>query len=274
MATLRNDKPFETAGLTHLTGNWTGMWLEGTDPVLGDFVLSLPGADGTFELVAIQTGNELPATGQASFGYVMWTANFGMMQPNVAGLQSNSIPHWPMYDTAWTLTGPPQDLYPETSTIPVSRIESMTVNVRRDSDGDGISDHIDNCPFTHNILQEDDDIDGVGNACDCRPNDSSVQSTPPDATLFFLDVNTLAISADGPYGSDFDVFDVVQSNVPFDFLSGTCIATNFPFFATGVPIDSGPAIISYYLARYQNVCGDGPDHAGTGGVIVQIRECD
>ncbi|MCV9932948.1 thrombospondin type 3 repeat-containing protein [Flavobacterium sp. LS1R47] len=35
-----------------------------------------------------------------------------------------------------------------------------------DSDGDGILDINDNCPFVFNPLQEDDDKDGVGNVCD------------------------------------------------------------------------------------------------------------
>jgi len=35
-----------------------------------------------------------------------------------------------------------------------------------DNDGDGIDDDIDNCPNTSNVLQEDTDGDGVGNACD------------------------------------------------------------------------------------------------------------
>jgi hypothetical protein len=38
---------------------------------------------------------------------------------------------------------------------------------QNDSDGDGISGHIDNCPFNANPLQEDNDENGVGNACCC-----------------------------------------------------------------------------------------------------------
>ncbi|MFP9099831.1 hypothetical protein ACLI09_12315, partial [Flavobacterium sp. RHBU_24] len=38
-----------------------------------------------------------------------------------------------------------------------------------DSDGDGITNDVDNCPFTFNPLQEDGDHDGVGDICDNCP---------------------------------------------------------------------------------------------------------
>src|SRR5207247_1573133 len=38
-----------------------------------------------------------------------------------------------------------------------------------DADGDGILDHVDNCPRTPNPDQRDADADGAGDACDPRP---------------------------------------------------------------------------------------------------------
>jgi len=42
----------------------------------------------------------------------------------------------------------------------------------KDSDGDGVSDSIDNCPNNANAGQADSDGDGLGNVCDSCPNDA------------------------------------------------------------------------------------------------------
>ncbi len=47
-----------------------------------------------------------------------------------------------------------------------------------DSDGDGLYDHLDNCPSIHNPLQEDADGDGVGDVCDVCPGHND--KTDPD----------------------------------------------------------------------------------------------
>jgi rubredoxin len=40
------------------------------------------------------------------------------------------------------------------------------VTINKDTDEDGIPDHLDNCWLVHNPAQEDDDADSVGNVCD------------------------------------------------------------------------------------------------------------
>ncbi|WP_142784283.1 choice-of-anchor B family protein [Changchengzhania lutea] len=44
--------------------------------------------------------------------------------------------------------------------------EPVEITPITDSDGDGIEEGVDNCPFTANPNQEDEDNDGIGNVCD------------------------------------------------------------------------------------------------------------
>jgi hypothetical protein len=49
-----------------------------------------------------------------------------------------------------------------------------------DSDGDGIPDEIDNCPYVYNSDQKDSDGDGVGDLCDNCPNIANVDQVDTD----------------------------------------------------------------------------------------------
>ncbi len=54
------------------------------------------------------------------------------------------------------------------------------IDVTTDSDGDGIVDSEDNCPYVVNEDQEDGDVDGVGDVCDNCPEDYNSSQTDSD----------------------------------------------------------------------------------------------
>ncbi len=55
-------------------------------------------------------------------------------------------------------------------------MNTVSVYVEADTDGDGVPDINDNCPDDANPAQTDNDVDGYGVPCDCDDNDNSVTS--------------------------------------------------------------------------------------------------
>ncbi|HHP7236659.1 MAG TPA: thrombospondin type 3 repeat-containing protein [Desulfobacterales bacterium] len=73
-----------------------------------------------------------------------------------------------------------------------------------DTDGDGFPDHSDNCPFTAND-QMDRDLDGIGDACQCRGDftyDGDVDGS--DLAVFAADFGRTDCSATALCEGDFD----------------------------------------------------------------------
>ena len=76
-----------------------------------------------------------------------------------------------------------------------------------DSDDDGLADHVDNCPFTANSGQLDEDADGFGNACDCDFNQDGLCELS-DALRFLND-----FCADNPTYNDGTIDCTATQNV-------------------------------------------------------------
>ncbi|MGH9868074.1 MAG: metallophosphoesterase [Candidatus Polarisedimenticolia bacterium] len=135
----------------------------------------------------------------------------------------------------------------------------LSANGTGDVDGDGVADGTDNCPCVSNASQENTDLDALGNACDCSPQDGT-WSLIPAAADDSLDLGpaTSALSWNPAPGA-------MQSNLyrglvpaagPFAYIQ-TCF---LPGIVGGSATDaSTPAAgtILFYLVTGENLCGEG-----------------
>ena len=136
-----------------------------------------------------------------------------------------------------------------------------------DNDDDGIPDGVDNCPVVANNTQLDNDVDGVGDLCDCAMTIPGVSAMPDQlaATLTFDKVagGTLTWRR-GPQGHISHVYraDFTGSVFPY---SETCLVGGV---VTRQAVDAATPVTGsgfYYLVSGANICGEGPagmDSAG------------
>ena len=90
----------------------------------------------------------------------------------------------------------------------------------QDTDGDGVSDDLDNCPTVANANQADADGDGVGDACDNCVNVANPRVTPDAAT--YLGANPWATLTGGQRDDDHDGYGN-KCDAKFPAVAGTVV---------------------------------------------------
>ncbi|MBL7805281.1 MAG: thrombospondin type 3 repeat-containing protein [Saprospiraceae bacterium] len=78
-----------------------------------------------------------------------------------------------------------------------SDFNAAGINTNADSDSDGITDDLDNCPFLANPNQENNDGDGEGDLCDPDDDNDGIEDTNDDCPFVFNDQNNAVLSLDG-----------------------------------------------------------------------------
>ncbi len=128
------------------------------------------------------------------------------------------------------------------------KILTLTVK-EEDSDGDGVSNSIDNCPFIFNPLQEDGDGDGTGDVCDEREKtflrgdsniDGAVDISDAVNTLSFLFTGTGIVdckdAADANDDGEIDLSDAIYT-LNYLFSGGNIIKEPYPDRGTDSTLD-------------------------------------
>src|SRR5437762_5613150 len=154
-----------------------------TNTQLADFATGLPGS-AAFALRILPNGDVLVADSDAirrlnSLGATVQTYDApGEDSWSALSLDANATSFWAGNFSSsnfyrFNLATGAIELGPINTATGPSTLRGICVRgeptVAKDSDGDGVPDGIDNCPFTYNPDQADRDSDGVGDACDNCP---------------------------------------------------------------------------------------------------------
>lgn len=147
-----------------------------------------------------------------------------------------------------------------------------------DTDGDGITDNIDNCINDANANQDDEDNDGIGDVCDSINNNITPPSTPSNLSAFSgLTECQIAVSWVDTSNNE-DNFILVRTYDVNGITSGqTETFTRPPSTGTGSTVNFTDTIFSgvinvSYVVRARNVGGSSADSISSPVIVAPL--CD
>ncbi|MBI2897479.1 MAG: thrombospondin type 3 repeat-containing protein [Deltaproteobacteria bacterium] len=148
----------------HLANTGTsGATVDVTDPI--------PPEAASWALVADGGGSDVSVPGELRVDQVL--VPVGASRDVVFDVVLDDVPDGTVVSNVATYSPPVEGGNGGSLTAP-------DVTVRRDGDGDGVYDSVDNCPLVANPGQEDLDSDGAGDACDLCPADAPPEDRDGD----------------------------------------------------------------------------------------------
>ncbi len=153
------------------------------------------------------------------------------------------------------------------------------VDELEDSDGDNVDDCLDNCPAAYDPGQADLDLDGLGDLCDCTPDDDSnplppevAEDMPADRVGLTHEISWIPVPAGSGYSIlGYDVYrGYRKTGIPWIY-NHECLANVEAPPATD-PVDPNRFTVYYYLVASRCAAllesGLGEDNPG-----ASDREC-
>lgn len=191
----------------NIQGNWdilASTLTTGSDP----YEKSRNGIDVPSIISVFNTDTEPPVAQCRNLQIHLDSVGFAQVSPlevDDGSFDNNGIVSWTLDQSVFNCSDTGLNVVTLTVSDVVgntSQCEAIIEVLDIDSDGDGISNCLDNCPFLANADQGDADNDGVGNVCDICPNGDQTIDTDGDGVPDCADVcplisDSLQVDTDG-----------------------------------------------------------------------------